>query len=339
MSGVANIINNIIAEGDQQGVHSALLYSSADDHLPLPGQTHYQVRMQREINIYKDWLALQKIKAVIRVFKPDIIHCHSAKAGVLGRLAAKQLKIACCYSPHCYAFLRTDVSWCKNKFYYYIEKCIANYTQATTIASGQSEYQLAKQFSTAMLINNAVNVTETTTKLIAKQTTLIVSVGRLSAQKGISLYKHVVQALPTEIQWLWVGDGEQKTQLAALPNVTITGWLPKAKVIEHLLAASIYFQSSAWEVLPTSLLEAACLRKPIVCSNIAGHRDIISANNNGLLFNNVQEAVQAITTLRHNVQLGEMLGQAVYQTVRTTCNSSLNSPEYYLCYQRLLSAR
>lgn len=338
-SGVAHIINAIVAEGDKRDVQSALLYSDADDNVILPCETHYQIAMQREININKDWQALKKIKAVIKKFNPDVIHCHSAKAGVLGRIAARQLNIVCCYSPHCYAFLRLDVSWLKKRSYNWFEKIIAKYTQATTIAGGETEYQLARQFSNVTLINNSINLTEIIPPLINEKNSLIVTIGRLSPQKGIDIYKKVVQSLPADIQWLWIGDGEQKAQLASLNNVKVTGWLANDKVKQHLAAAKIYFQSSAWEGLPISVLEAASLAKPIVCSNIPGHRDIITPDNNGLLFNTVEQAAQAITTLLNNPQLCDQLGQAAYQTVSTNFNSQVNSPKYYLCYQNLLSSR
>ena len=49
--------------------------------------------LQREINPYKDFIAYKKIKAIIKREKPDIIHTHAAKAGILGRMAAIEEKV------------------------------------------------------------------------------------------------------------------------------------------------------------------------------------------------------------------------------------------------------
>src|SRR5437867_3625170 len=47
----------------------------------------------RPINPFKDWIALRKLIAIFRQTRPDIVHTHSGKAGILGRLAARCAKV------------------------------------------------------------------------------------------------------------------------------------------------------------------------------------------------------------------------------------------------------
>src|SRR5258706_15248597 len=49
----------------------------------------YIPEMYRAINLSKDWRAYLRLKKLIRDFKPDIVHTHAAKAGALGRMAAR----------------------------------------------------------------------------------------------------------------------------------------------------------------------------------------------------------------------------------------------------------
>src|SRR2546430_11665892 len=49
--------------------------------------------MYREIDIKNDRIAYKKIKELIKAYNPDIVHTHAAKAGALGRLAAKELNV------------------------------------------------------------------------------------------------------------------------------------------------------------------------------------------------------------------------------------------------------
>src|SRR6187455_1089307 len=54
---------------------------------------HYIPEMYREINPVKDVIAYKRLKHIIADFKPDIVHTHAAKAGMLGRLAAASLNV------------------------------------------------------------------------------------------------------------------------------------------------------------------------------------------------------------------------------------------------------
>ena len=52
----------------------------------------------------KDWKAFRQIRSVLKEIKPDIVTCHSSKAGLLGRLAARSLGIPVIFTAHGWAF-------------------------------------------------------------------------------------------------------------------------------------------------------------------------------------------------------------------------------------------
>lgn len=333
-TGVAHVITNIIMSCEQTDIESSIIYSQCSDRKLLDAFICYQVDMQREINIKKDIASLVCLKEVLNKLKPDVIHCHSAKAGVLGRISAKQLAIPACYSPHCYSFLRTDISWLKRGLFWLIEFLVAKYSKALTVASGSSEFKLAKKISNAIYLPNRVAVADEQ-NYVNITNHIVVSFGRITAQKGIQQYCDIVKQAPKTIKWIWIGDGEDKKLLNNLPNVIVTGWLNKNEIASYLKQAELVLFTSQWEVLPTALLEAASYAKPLVCSDIDGYRDFIQPDSNGKLFGNSQQVVKAITTLFDDAALKEYLATNAYQTVKQNFNFYDLTCQYVQCYKDL----
>ena len=95
--------------------------------------------LTRELDPQRDIQAFFEIREVVRQIKPDVVHLHSSKAGVIGRWALNGKKTPIYYTPHGYSFLMENCSPLKRKLYYCFEK-ISGYKAATTIACGYSEY-------------------------------------------------------------------------------------------------------------------------------------------------------------------------------------------------------
>lgn len=329
--GAARVVEQIVNDNNKRGVVSAIAHNG--EHIGNVKTHFYKTPLSRGINLIKDFRGYYALAKVIDEFQPDIIHCHCAKAGAIGSTIAKFKKIPVCYSPHGYAFLRTDISWITKKLYYGLEKIIASFSNATTIACGANEYDYAKKLSSAILIANSV---ELTTPPCAEQENLIVTIGRITTQKGIEQYIEMVKQSPITWQWLWIGDGEQRNKLAALPNVKITGWLPHTQVMELLATASIYLQTSLWEGLPLSVLEAMSLAKPVVCSNITAYQDVIQSEQNGLLFATPMQAITEIERLLNDPAWRRQIAQAAQTTIQQQFNAEQNIPLYFECYKKLL---
>lgn len=62
------------------------------------------VNMVREIDLKSDISSIIKVRKLIKKYKPDIVYCHSSKAGAIGRIANFGLKNKCIYNPHGWAF-------------------------------------------------------------------------------------------------------------------------------------------------------------------------------------------------------------------------------------------
>ncbi|WP_031426878.1 glycosyltransferase [Flavimarina sp. Hel_I_48] len=263
------------------------------------------VPMERELSPRADFSSFLSLKKVLKEIKPDVLHLHSSKAGILGRAAHlfSGSKSKLYYTPHGYSFLRKDVSNTTLKMYYGIERTAQFFVPGTTIACGDTEYDFAKKIGPAKLVRNGVNIEELRAHYGAKpeyQHKLTVGVlGRAMPQKNPTLFNKVALENP-HIRFLWIGDGELKKELSA-PNIEITGWfISRSSGLKYLSEIDIYLQTSAWEGLPIALLEAMAFEKPIVATNIIGNKDVVIDGKTGFLCENLEDFNKALKELEES---------------------------------------
>jgi len=262
------------------------------------------VSMQREVSAIKDYKSLQQLRKVIKALQPDVIHLHSSKAGVLGRIAGKSYpKAKIYYTPNGYSFLREDISPLKQKFFKIIEKYIAKLYGGETIACGDTEHEYAKILGKSKMVRNGIDLSELEHIEVKPSSKLnsIVTLGRISAQKNPKLFNAIALKFPN-INFIWIGDGELRKELTA-SNITITGWLERQNALKQLAKHDVYMQTSLWEGLPFTIIEAMALQKPILATNVVGNKDAVSHQNNGFLCNNIKEFKKAIHQLKSKPEL------------------------------------
>ena len=111
----------------------------------------------REIKPTKELAAVKEIKKIADEIKPDIIHLHSSKAGVIGRIAFNGVDVPLFYTPHGYSFLMKDAGVIKRGIYWGIEKVFAN-RNCTIISCSKGEYQESLKLTpNATYVDNAIN--------------------------------------------------------------------------------------------------------------------------------------------------------------------------------------
>ncbi|PJJ10185.1 hypothetical protein CLU83_3581 [Flavobacterium sp. 1] len=251
-----------------------------------------RIDMIREISLIQDFKAVLLLRKELKRLNPDIIHLHSSKAGVLGRIACfllfERKKIF--YTPHGYSFLRTDISSLSKKLFCLIEKSFPKLFGSVTIACGDTEYEIAKKIGKSYLIRNGINIEEIQLHQLFHQNAKLTIgiVGRITFQKNPSLFNQIALRFP-DFNFVWIGDGELNSLLTA-PNIRIKGWsLDRTEVLKELNAIDIYIQTSVWEGLPIAVLEAMALKKPVLATNIIGNKDIVVPNETGFLFDTIEE--------------------------------------------------
>lgn len=242
----------------------------------------------RSINPVKDLKALFEVKNIIKEVKPDIIHLHSSKAGIIGRFATSSRKVKMFYNPHGFSFLMQDSSKIKRLLYWWIEK-IGTLRKCTIVGCSQGEYEEALKLSkNCICINNGINVEkiqEETQNFKEKEIDFsnlkICTSGRIGYQKNPELFNKIAECFPN-FQFTWIGDGDLKYKLTS-SNITITGWKKREEVLKIVNDNDIFLLTSLWEGLPISLLEAMYLKKICVVSDCIGNRDVIRNGINGFI--------------------------------------------------------
>lgn len=292
----------------------------------------------RNINFIKDIKTLKELKKIIKEEKPDIIHLHSSKAGVLGRFIVSGKKYKMLYNPHGFSFLKQDDSKFKRICYRTIEKMMTIINpKCAIVGCSQGEYEEAKKLSkNSICINNGINIKELEekTKKLQKHETdfknlKICTIGRIGYQKNPKLFNEIAESLPNN-KFTWIGDGELKNELIS-PNIKITGWKDKEKVLEELNKNDIFILTSLWEGLPIALLEAGYMKKLCIVTNVIGNRDVIKNNENGYIFNCTDEIIKKINKI-NNIEYYK-LTKTIKKDIKENYNMQIMINKYKKVYE------
>ena len=252
----------------------------------------------------KDLRACKEVRKIIKQENPDIVHMHSSKAGIIGRLVVSSKNRKLFYTPHGYSFLKQDDSKLKRFIYKSIEKVAAIYRRkCKIIACSKGEYEESlKLTKNCTYINNGINTEEIdfilkdiSKKEIDTSNLKICTVGRIGFQKNPKLFNKIAQTFPS-IQFTWIGDGELRNELTA-SNIKITGWKERKEVLKELNNNDIFLLPSLWEGLPIALLEAMYLGKICVVSNVIGNKDVIKNSLNGFVCDESENYIETINNI------------------------------------------
>lgn len=250
----------------------------------------------REIKLTQEVRAIKEVKAIAEKVKPDIIHLHSSKAGVIGRIAFNGKNIPLFYTPHGYSFLMANYKPMKRMIFKVIETIMAK-RNCKTISCSLGEYQeTLKITENATYVNNAINVKDLKRSLDkvekTKHSFTVFTLGRICYQKNPDLFNSIAEKMP-DTKFLWIGDGELRDKLKN-ENIEITGWVNREEALKRSMNADVFVLPSLWEGLPISLLEAMYMKKLCVVSDVIGNRDVIHNGENGYVCRETDEFVRAI---------------------------------------------
>ena len=286
----------------------------------------------RSVSIIRDLKAFFEIKKIKKEVNPDIIHLHSSKAGVLGRVAFAFDNRPVFYTPHGYAFLMTDTNYIKRKIYKIIEK-ICSLGGATTIACSPGEFKQSLMITKkTKLVENGINTSKMITFEDFKSDELdVVTVGRATYQKNPSLFNAIAKLLPNT-RFTWIGDGELANTLNSL-NINLTGWLTRDQAMKKMQSSKIFVLTSLWEGLPISLLEAMYLKKVCVVTDVVGNNDVIKNGVNGFICHSPKEFAQTINGIINGDVNIEKITLNARQDILNKYNTKVMARKYTQIYQ------
>ncbi len=256
-------------------------------HVPVIFIPH----LVRQINPLWDWKAYGEIKEVIKELKPDLVHAHSSKAGVLGRSAASSLGIPSLFTAHGFSFTE-GIHPVKRQFYKWAEKAAARRGNGI-IAVSEYDRQLAIREGVCrpdQIVTIRNGIPDIPPELMADpsiQPPRLVMVARFDKQKNHRLLLETLaelQELPWHLEL--IGDGPLRGEMEDLAKrlglktrVTFSGSCND--VAERLARCQLFLLITNWEGLPLTIIEAMRAGLPVVCSDIGGCRELVLDGVNG----------------------------------------------------------
>lgn len=243
------------------------------------------------------------VRKLLKIFGPDIVHCHSSFAGVIGRVVVRS-KIPTVFTAHSWAF--TDGASVFRKIIApFSERIVSQWTQKIICVS-EYDRQLAIRYRIApmeklIVIHNGV--ADANIKVVREQK--IISIGRLAYPKEFKLllqaYKESGVSMALEI----IGDGPDKAMIKSEISrldlrdvVAIRDNLegPEAVRVE-LAKAEVFILISKHEGLPMTILEAMAAGLPVIASRVGGIPEEIDTACGVLVANKKESIAQAIRDL------------------------------------------
>jgi glycosyltransferase involved in cell wall biosynthesis len=247
---------------------------------------------------------------------PDVLHLHSSKAGFVGRVVAlvRRSRARVFYSPHGLSFLDPDKPL-RNAVFRGLEWLAAR-TGATPVGCGRGEAELLTRLTgrEARLLENPVDAEFFALAREPAPTPVIVTMGRLSRQKAPERFAELARAVTArrpDAHFVWIGDGE--TNFRAVledADVEITGWCDRAGVRAHLARAHVYAQTSRWEGLPISVIQALAAGVPCIVNDCIGNRDAVTHELSGFVCRTNAGLAAAALRLLENEHLRASVGAA-----------------------------
>jgi len=271
-------------------------------------------------------LTYRTLKIVLD-YQPDVIHTHSSKGGFVGRLAgliyrATGRRFRMFYSPHGFAFLRNDIGAGRRRLFLTLER-IGYAFGGLVVGCSAGEAAVARERigKRIAVVENAIDLSEVPDKIIGVESDVvtIVTAGRISPQKAPALFAAVAQHVANPaIRFQWIGGGEagDEAMLRAIPGVFVTGWLPRQQALELLSQGDIYLQTSRWEGMPVSVIEAMAIGLTAVVTDVVGNRDVVSHAKTGFVAASQAELQHYVAELAQNDARRIQMGQSAKEVAR-----------------------
>jgi glycosyltransferase involved in cell wall biosynthesis len=291
--------------------------------------------MRRSVSLLGDLTALVQLIGIIRRGRYQIVHTHTSKAGVIGRIAAAFCHVpAIVHSPHG-TILEGYFGPGLTRFYVFVERLVSRVSHRIICLTRQEIRQYMKagigsrrQFT---FVYNGIDIARYSDRAnsrapvrrdlgIPDEATVCISVGRLVPVKGhADLIRGFARALSEhdDLVLLLAGDGELRDELTALvaelglgDRVRFLGW--RDDTADLLAGSDIFVLPSLNEGLGLVLIEAMAANLPVVATRVGGVPEVVEGGQTGLLVEarDPDQISSAILRLARDRALRERMGRA-----------------------------
>lgn len=262
----------------------------------------------RSISPLHDLRALRSLRQRLERLRPDVVHTHSSKAGVIGRIAATRAGVPhIVHTIHGMSFNRTQRFWTRTAYAMAERFCARRCHAIVSVADAMTRQALAASIGTPGQYETIRSGMETdafdprdphraewrTRWKVEDREVLVGTVARLFVNKGYEqLIEIMASALEREprLRFVWIGGGDHRQQYEAelarrglKDRVILTGLLKPEEIPGVLSAVDILAHTSQWEGLPRAVVQAMLMEKPAVSFAIDGAPEVVRPGETGEL--------------------------------------------------------
>jgi glycosyltransferase involved in cell wall biosynthesis len=279
----------------------------------------------RPVSPRRDLAALGRLRSIFESGRPDIVHTHSSKAGILGRAAAWAANVPIVvHTNHGLPFY-DDQSAATRAVYWTLEKIAAGVTdRVVCVGEEMRRKSIAARLGRPDRFEVIYSGIETDHFLeasslrdclgISPDVPVVGVVSRMATHKG---HRFLVDAAPPGVHLLFVGDGEEREAIERQVaergvKATFAGHVPPEAVPDLIASMDVLVHPSTWEGLPRAAVQALLVGRPVVAFDCDGAREVVIDGVTGRLVppKSVEGLSSAIRDLLGRVDRGRSLGLA-----------------------------
>ena len=359
--GVAVLIAELFKGYNRQAFEFTLItgrcQSGEEDYLQAHGLNLNEIQvstMNRSLNPLKDLVAFIRILKILNKLKPDIVHTHTSKAGLLGRIAAKvaspSSKVVHTFHGH---LLQGYFSKLATMLIVLTEKALArisdvlismgNHVKNELLAVGIGDEHKYQVLLPGVAVSGLSTINPEVRAFKSKYADELICtfVGRLSIIKRcdriIELAK-LAEAQGQSIHFVIIGDGDLRSVLEVksqnLP-ISFLGW--QSNSAQWLAISDIAILLSDNEAVPLAMIEAGLAGLPVIATNVGSMADVVIDGVNGILTSTkIEEIAAALIRLAEQPKLREEMGIAGQNLARSRFSAQAMVSAHQEIYSQLM---
>jgi len=365
VGGVASLLIGYMENLDKNKFEHVLITGNCEDNetdllkqTNFEGKVIYLRNLKRSVGVFKDLITFIEMRKILKSLSPDIVHTHTAKAGLIGRLSSLSLRnkplIIHTYHGHLlYGYFSALISF----LIVTIERVLAWGTNLLIADSMQVKidllnYGVGKEKNWQVVspgIRKLPNIESDVARNelgISKDANLICWIGRFTNVKNPMLAAQSFSTLKNKTNkkftMIMVGDGELFTSVQEYISnnkldIKLVGW--KTNVSNFIAASDILLLTSKNEGFGMVIAEAGWYGKPTISTKVGGVTEFISNGETGVLVDSNEDDISdAISLLFEDRSLMNKIGANAKKQTNNLFTSEIFTKKHEEIYLKILNS-